>query len=149
MIRFLSMTPGRAAIAGLILALVAGTGCSDSTGPKTPAHVGVWDLLLVNNDALPGTVFQNSSGRIIIESGTLTLRDDLSYHETRNYRSVLTTGETSPFTANEDGIYSVVGSQITFTIPPNGSLAAVSFSGAVSGSNLSYIFERVAFQYQK
>ena len=135
-----------------VFAVLAGgtlLACSDSSGPKTPSYVGTYGLATVNSGGLPGIVFQNSAGRLVIVSGTMTLREDGSYHETRNYNVVLTSGATTPDTENEDGTYTVVGSQITFTIPASGTNAALSYTGAVSGGNLTYTYSGVSYAYVK
>jgi hypothetical protein len=125
--------------------------CSnDSTGPKIPEHVGTYGLALVNGGGLPATIFQNSAGRITIPSGSLVLRADGSYHETINLSTVFfASGVTENDVANEDGTYSVVGSQITFTIPPSGTASAFSYTGAVSGNNLTYTYNGRSYAYVK
>jgi hypothetical protein len=123
--------------------------CSDSTGPKTPSFVGVYGLATINNGGLPATIFQNSAGRIVISSAIMTLRQDNSYLETRNYATTLTTGGTTTSSISENGSYTVVGSQITFTIPPEGTTPGLSYTGAVSGRNLTYTFEGISYGYVK
>jgi hypothetical protein len=130
-------------------AFLVACGGSDSSGPKTPGYVGAYSLVGINGGGLPGTVFQNSAGRIVITGATMTLRADNSYLETRNYNTVLTSGATTPSSASENGSYAVVGTQLTFTIPASGTAAAFSYTGAVSGNTLSYTFEGISYQYQR
>jgi hypothetical protein len=133
----------------VFVTFMAGAACSDSSGPKLPAEVGTYTLATVNSGGLPAVVFQNSAGRIVILGATMLLREDKSYLETRNYNTVLTTGESSPTTITENGTYGVVGTQITFTIPASGSNAALSYTGAVSDGKLTYTYSGISYQYQK
>jgi hypothetical protein len=139
--------------AWLGLALLAGAlGCSggDSSGPKIAPEVGLYTLVTVNAGGLPAVILQNSVGRVMITSATMLVRDDKSYRETRNYQSVLTSGVTSGATTIvEDGQYSVVGTQMTFSIPANGSDPALSYTGAVSNGVLTYTYAGIAYRYQK
>lgn len=136
-----------AAVCALALAGVAS--CSDSSGPKVSAEVGEYQLALVNAGGLPAIVFSSAVGRITITSATLTLREDNSYREVRNYTTVYATGQITTSSVSEDGQYSVVGSQITFSIPENGELAGLSFVGALTSGVVEYTFEGVAYRYQK
>ncbi len=136
-----------AAIYALALAGIAS--CSDSSGPKIPEEVGEYQLALVNAGGLPAVVFSSAAGRITINSATMTLRDDKSYREVRNYTTVYTTGQVVTSSESEDGQYSLVGSQITFSIPATGQLSALSFVGALSKGVVEYTFDDVAYRYQK
>ena len=123
--------------------------CGDSSGPKVPAEVGVYQLALVNAGGLPAIVFESELGRITINSATMTLREDKSYREVRNYTTVFATGQVVPSSESEDGQYSVVGSQITFPIPASVQFPALSFVGALSNGVIEYTFDNVAYRYQK
>jgi hypothetical protein len=68
----------RLSLAILSLFIVACSG-SDSTGPKTPAYVGTYDLSSVNSGGLPGIIIPDSAGRLTITGGTMVLRADNSY----------------------------------------------------------------------
>ena len=119
-----------AVIYALTLAGIAS--CSDSSGPKVPAEVGIYQLALVNAGGLPAIVFSSAAGRITINSATMTLREDKSYREVRNYTTTYATGQVVTSSESEDGQYSIVGSQITFSIPETAKLAWLYFTGAVS-----------------
>lgn len=123
--------------------------CSDSSGPRIPAEVGEYQLALVNAGGLPAIVFSSAAGRITINSATMTLREDKSYREVRNYTTVYTTGLVVTSSESEDGQYSVVGSQITFSIPETGQLAGLSFTGALTKGVVEYTFDGIAYRYQK
>jgi hypothetical protein len=138
-------TPKVLAAAMLLLAI----GCkSDSTGPADTV-AGNYVLATVNAGGLPAIVFQNSAGRVVILTATMLLRDDKSYVETRNYSAILITGENAPTTEVENGNYSVVGTQITFSIPASGGNAAFSYTGAVAGGALTYTYGGISYRYQK
>lgn len=132
-----------------VLALAGIASCSDSSGPKVAAEVGEYGLALVNAGGLPAILFSSAVGRITITSATLILREDKSYRETRNYTTVYTTGQVVTSTESEDGQYSLVGPQITFSIPENGQLAGLSFVGALTNGVVEYTFDRIAYRYQK
>src|SRR5215213_2000127 len=136
-----------AVIYTLVLAGIAS--CSDSSGPKVPAEVGVYQLALVNAGGLPAIVFSSELGRITINSATMTLREDKSYREVRNYTTVYATGQVVPSSESENGQYSVVGSQITFSIPASVQFPALSFVGALSNGVIEYTFDEIAYRYQK
>ena len=123
--------------------------CGDSSGPKVPAEVGIYQLALVNAGGLPAIVFSSAAGRITINSATMTLREDKSYREVRNYTTTYATGQVVTSSESEDGQYSIVGSQITFSIPETAQLAGLSFTGAVSKGVVEYTFDEIAYRYQK
>jgi hypothetical protein len=132
----------------LVLAFVLAA-CSDATAPDPEAAaVGNYVLMSVNGGPLPALIFQNAAGRIDVISGALTLRADRSFTEARDIRT--TSGTTSRVdTARDNGGYSVTGTQITFTIPPTGSQAAISYTGAASNSEVAYTWNNVAYRYRK
>ena len=109
-------------------------------GPTSPSNnpVGSYSLSQVNGAALPQTYFQNSVGYVEVVSGTLVLRQDGSYTETRNNRAVYITGGTQSSSVVENGTYSITGTQVTFTIPASGGQSALSYTGAISGGAVTY-----------
>jgi len=136
-----------AAICALALAGIAS--CSDSSGPRVPDEVGVYQLALVNAGGLPAIVFSSAAGRITINSATMTLREDKSYREVRNYTTTYATGQVVTSSESEDGQYSIVGTQITFSIPETAQLAGLSFTGALTKGVVEYTFDGIAYRYQK
>jgi hypothetical protein len=133
--------------------LVIFTACGDSSGPdaRDPyADAAGTYVLTAANGVLPYTYFQNSAGRVEIYSATLVLRSDRSYTETINARTVFTSGAPSTTSSSiENGTYTVVGTQLTFTIPPSGGSAGFSYTGALSGRDLTYTYEGLAMRYTK
>lgn len=136
-----------AALAALLLAI----GCkSDSTAPSDTT-AGNYVLATVNGGGLPAIIGENSAGRLTINSGTMLLRDDKSYVNTRNFVVTLTTGEATPTTTIDPGNYAVVGTQITFTIPVSeiGGTVPFSYTGAVASGVLSYTYSGISYVYRK
>lgn len=140
----------------LLLALsslaFAACGGGDSTAPQNPnaAAVGNYTLTQVNSAPLPFTYVQNSTGRAEVTSGTMALRSDLSFTETLNRRVIYTNGTVEPINAEvTNGTFAIVGSQVTFTIPANGTDAALSFTGAYSNGVATYTWSGVSYRYQK
>lgn len=91
-----------------LLALIV-LACSDSpTEPGGKAHPGNLTLVQLNNSSLPTTVYVVDR----VTSGTMVLRDDLTYTETFNAIGQAGT----PITLVENGTYSSSDSRITFLI---------------------------------
>jgi hypothetical protein len=134
-----------------LFATTSACGGGDSTAPDPKAAVaGTYTLTQINGGNLPVTVFANTAGRIELTGGSLTLRSDGSYTESLAARTVYTSGAAPQTTTdNENGTFTVIGSQITFSIPPSGSSSGLSYTGAVSGGVLTYTYEGNAFRYQK
>lgn len=132
-----------------VLALAGTAACSDSSGPKVPVEVGEYQLAAVNAGGLPAIVYSSAAGQITITSASLILREDKSYREVRNYTTVYATGQTTTSSVSEDGQYSLIGTQITFSIPENAGLAGLSFVGALGSGVVEYTFEGIAYRYQK
>jgi hypothetical protein len=140
---------GFASAAIFALALAGFAGCSDSSAPKVSAEVGEYQLATVNAGRLPAVVFSSAAGRITITGATMILREDKSYRETRNYTTVYTTGQVVTSSVGEDGKYSLIGTQITFSIPENAEAAGLSFVGALENGVLEYTYDGIAYRYQK
>lgn len=138
----------RRILAAVLVMLVA---ACRGDGPTAPANqpTGTYALVQVNGTSLPTTFFQNSAGRAEFVSGTLVLRTDGSYTETRNTRLVFTLGGTENSTLVENGTYSITGSQVTFTIPASESQSAVSYTGALSNGTVTYTWNNIAYHYQR
>lgn len=134
------------------LVAVSITACGgDSTAPDPIAAVaGSYTLTQVNGATPPVTVFQNTAGRIEYISGTMTLRTDGSYTETSTLRTIYNSGAAPQVNSlNENGTFTVVGSTLTFSVPPSGGDSGFSYTGAVSGGALTYTYEGMARRYQK
>lgn len=129
---------------------LAACGGSDSTAPNpNAAAFGNYSLNQVNGSPPPVTIFSNSAGRIDVTGGSMSLRSDLSFSETRNFRLVYSDGTSESTPAVDNGTFSVTGSQITFTIPASGADPAFSYTGAVSGGVVTYTYNGASYRYQK
>jgi hypothetical protein len=133
----------------IVLGVAACGGDASGPGESDPyAQAAGSYALTTANGQLPYTYFQNSAGRAEIWGGTLVLRADRSYTETLNTRAVFTSGAPSQTSnAVENGTYTIVGTQITFTIPPSGGNAGLSYTGALSNRTLTYTYEGIAMSY--
>jgi hypothetical protein len=134
-----------------LLATVALVGCSDDDDGVTPTNVtGTYNLALVNGAAPPGTTeLTAGGGRVEISSGTFVLRDNKTYTETINTRTVPATGTATTNTQTENGSYSLNGSTIIFTLPATATEPAFSYEGTVSGNTLTYVFAGTSITYTK
>ena len=136
-----------------LLATAALVGCSDDDddGGTTPTDAaGTYTMTLVNGAALPGTTeIIAGGGRVEISSGTFVLRDNKTYTETINTRTVPATGAATTNTQTENGSYAINGSTIIFTLPATSSEAAFSYEGTISGNTLTYVFAGTAITYTK
>lgn len=135
----------------LVLATAFAIVACGGDGPTSPSNqpAGSYSLIQVNGASLPATFFQNSAGHVEVVSGTLVLRPDGSYTETRNNRLVYVSGATESTSLVENGTYAITGTQVTFTIPASGSQGALSYTGAISGGSVTYTWNNIAYRYSK
>jgi hypothetical protein len=129
-------------------------GCSDDDdddGPLTPSNVeGTYTLTAVNGAAPPGTTeFIAGGGRVEITSGTFVLRDNRTYTETINTRTVPASGAATTNTQTENGSYQMNGSTIVFTLAATSTEPAFSYEGTISGNTLTYVFAGTGITYTK
>ena len=134
----------------LLLALIVPlAACGDSSGPSEPRYDGTYNMVQVNNQGVPVTIQQSTSGRIEITGGTLVLRPDFSYQETINLRGIPASGAPITDRIIENGTYTVVGNTITFTVPASAGERAFSYTGAISGNTVTYTSGGISFVYRK
>jgi hypothetical protein len=144
----------RRLLGSVLLATVALIGCSDDDdddGGTTPTNVtGTYNLTLVNGAAPPGTTsFPAGGGRIEITSATMVLRENQTYTETINARTVPASGTATTSTQTENGSYAIYGNTIVFTLPATTSTPAFSYDGTITGNTLTYVFAGTAITYTK
>jgi hypothetical protein len=122
-VRFATMAMTAAAIA-----LMAACG-GDSTGPKTANLTGVYNLTTVNGASLPYTVPHTGVNVGVVQDAVITLGADSTYLVTGD--GTLNGSERALFT--DGGVYSVSGSQVTFTsIVVEGEQYTANVTGATS-----------------
>jgi hypothetical protein len=128
----------------MVLLLATASACGDSTGPSGSV-AGTYTLRRMDGSTMPALYFQNIAGRIDILSGSLVLRADKSYTQTRVIRlTYYPSGDTETSTSTYDsGIYEVVGTQITF------SGAGDSYIGAVAGRAVSYTYDAHSWRFER
>lgn len=147
------LTNSRRLLGSVLFASAALVGCSDDDdgGSTTPTNVaGTYTLTLVNGAALPGTTeIIAGGGRVEITGGTFVLRDNKTYTETLNTRTVAAGGGATTSTQTENGSYALNGSTVIFTLPATASEPAFSYEGTISGSTLTYVFAGTAITYAK
>ncbi len=119
--------------------------CGDPAGPGGVA--GEYALTVVNDTLpIPTPYFTNAHGVIEWVSGTLSLRADGSFTETRAERTtVFADGSTSDAEWITSGTYSVHGTEIRFLIFPDGQY----FTGRLDTAALTFDRTGVRFRYDR
>jgi hypothetical protein len=124
----------RAGVAGLAAALlwVPLAACDDPTGSVPAAAVGTYSLSSVNGLAVPARVTDTPDLKVDILSGTLLVRANGSYRETRES---LVTEPDGPRTASffAEGTLNVSGSSLEVRERLGGT-----YAGSYAGTTLSY-----------
>ena len=136
-----------------VLTLVMGaSACAgpDSSGPKTSSYAGVYELTTYDKNALPFVAFQNDVAKLTITDGTLTLREENRWAETKS-SSVFefASGDLTLQSAADSGIFQIVGSQITFTNISPDKTSSFSYTGTVSADGVGYTYNGISLQYRK
>jgi hypothetical protein len=135
----------------LLSALVLlGCGGSDSEplglGPTDTNVAGSYALTSSNGRPLPVVAFVTSDEEWDMTSDTFVIAGDNTWNETTNYLvTSLSTGSTRTTSSQSVGTYSIANAQINFTITQG----KQTFSGSVTGSYLSVLFNGGHFIYQK
>jgi hypothetical protein len=146
------LTTPRRLLGIALLATGVLAGCDDDDDPTDPGAdaPGTYQLTLVNGDSPPATVeILAGGGRIEITGGTFVIRDDGTYTETINTRTVQAGGASVTDTQSESGTYITNGETIMFTIAGTATEAPFSYEGTISGGTLSYTFLGTAVVYQR
>ena len=128
----------RNAVVASALAIVAGTGCSDSVGPD--GFAGRYDLDRYEGQALPAIALETSAGRSIVVAERITLGDNGTGLIERTLRTVQyqpSIDETFP--VRSVVTFKVVADriEITYVCPPNADcIAGPHLVGERSGNSL-------------
>ena len=145
----------RIPILATVLALTACGGGHDVTAPSAPPDpnttaAGVYILVQVNDIPLNKGRALDAQGDTIFTYDTLTLRTDRSYRDAATLQVHFLSGAWSPpSTGYENGSFSVVGSQITFTSQPSDGSQPFSYSGGIGPTSLSYTIDAVSYTYAR
>ena len=139
----------RAGAAGLAAALLWAplAACEDPTGSVPAEAVGTYSLSSVNGMALPVRITDTPDLMVDVLSGTLLVRANGSYRETRESR---VTEPDGPRTASSftEGILRVSGSSLEVRERQGGT-----YAGSYAGTTLSYSIPAgaasVTFTYEK
>ena len=97
----------------VVAALVAATGCRDSTSPVPAELVGHYELQSVNGDTLP-TLFTESGGeRYTVDVGRMSLRADHGFEQALYFT---VTGGSQPTAIRQaSGSFEASGDHVAFT----------------------------------
>lgn len=137
-----------AAAVGFAIALAC-NGDGGSEPDRLHEHVGEYALTHIGLNAVPATVFHNSTQRVEVTHGLMVLHEDRSYTETLNLTTTLSGHSPTVSTVVENGTYRTSGTQVTFTIPPQGGNASFSYTGAIGGGAIAYVADGTSFRFRK
>ena len=139
--------------AALLVSALVVLGCSsDNSDPLTlpitdTNVVGSYALTSSNGRSLPYTVLLTADEQWVITSDQFVIAADNTWSETTNYLiTALSTGGTRTSSTQASGGYAISSGQINFTMTTGGTK---SFTGSVTGSILSLLFDGGHFLYSK
>ena len=107
--------------------------CSSGSTSPTPDFSGTYVLATIDGSPLPVTTAIDGNTRYAAQSGNTILRTDGSFtknHFTAVYNSANVLTQIVPYVYN--GMYSVVGTHITFNYPANATEGATSVDGEIA-----------------
>lgn len=130
--------------------VVLGCGGSDSQpltlGPTDANVAGTYALTSSNGRPLPLVAFVTAEEEWDMASDQFIIGADGTWSETTNYIvTTLSTGATRTTASQSVGTYAIANAQINFTITQG----AIQFTGSVSGTYLSVLFNGGHFIYQR
>ena len=132
------MRPSRVLVA--FAAIFALAGCSDSNAPDT-SHIGLYQMVSVDGDPLPATVFDARNNMLQVTEGSLALEANNSFVESvalvQTIDGVVGPGESLSCA----GHYTRRGNTVTMTSPETDSCAGGSVTGTLSGSTVTVDYD--------
>ena len=139
----------RSAIVSAVAIATLIVGCNDpASGPLQKQEVGEYGLQTVNGLTLPYLSNQNQTFKAEITGGSLELRNDGSFTETRTSR--ITQGSSiNPLEAVTSGTYTKNGTQIVFTISGGAGSQAITYLGVLSTNSVAVTSGGIVFVYNK
>ena len=135
----------------LLVSVLAVLGCgSDSQsitlGPTDANVAGTYSLTSSNGRPLPVIAFVTVDEEWDMTSDQFVIGADNTWSETTNYIvTTLATGATRSTSSQSVGTYAIANAQINFTITQG----SITFTGSVSGTYLSVLFNGGHFIYQR
>jgi len=135
----------------LLVSVLVVLGCgSDSQpltlGPTDSNVAGTYNLTSSNGRPLPLVAFVTADEEWDMTSDQFIIGADGTWTETTNYVvTTLATGATRTTASQSVGTYAIANAQINFIITQG----AITFTGSVSGTFLSVLFNGGHFIYQK
>ena len=132
-------------VAGLALAALGFSACSDSTSPNATAFVGVYALSSLNGTTPPVVVAEDAvNGRLEVTGGTITLNSDMTFSDRTDFRITDPNGAISTDFDLASGTYTTSGNTVTLT--PTGDAP---YSLVLNGSTLTQTAGTFTFVYSK
>ena len=127
-------------IVALAAATIAFAACSDSNAPDM-SHVGLYEMVSVDGDPLPVTVYDLPNDMLQVTEGSLTLKANNSFVESVTLVQTIdgVVGPGEPLTCA--GHYTRRGNTVTMTSPETDSCAGGSVTGTLSGSTLTVDYD--------
>jgi len=134
-------------LSALVLLACGGSDSAPLTLAPTDSNVaGTYNLTSSNGRPLPLVAFVTTDEEWDMLSDQFVINADGTWNETTNYAvTALATAATRDTSSQSVGTYAIANSQINFTITPG----SVTFTGSVSGTYLSVLFNGGHFIYQK
>ncbi len=138
----------RSGLVSALVALCVITACSEATGTKSPAISGTYALVSVNGAPVPVVTSETSGFRAEVLSGTLVIRTNETWTETRQGRVTLS-GVTSNIEAVTSGTYTNSAGQLVLTIPPSGGMGAITMQGTFADNAVTFTTQGSAFRFTR
>ena len=129
----------------IAVVVAAAIGCSDSSGPKqvVMAEAGTYTLTAVNGEPLPAIVLQTDQLTGEIVSGSIVIRSDSTFTETREAR-ITSGGVVSPTNGTTNGTFSISAGTATFRVPGS---TPITYTGTFSSGTLTATVQGTVLKY--
>ncbi|HJU72752.1 MAG TPA: hypothetical protein VJ717_03330 [Gemmatimonadaceae bacterium] len=136
----------RQSMLALTLALLAGCGDDDSTGPDE-GIAGVYTLLTINGQQLPVVVQQQGSDRAEITQGSVTINENGTFTDVTQVRFTIS-GQVSNDTETASGTWTRTGSTLQFspTSPSGSTPYTMTWDG---DDRLTQVFQGFTLVYER
>jgi hypothetical protein len=122
-------------------------GCGDSSGPKqiAVAEAGTYTLVAVNDMPLPAVVLETSTLVGEILSGTIVIRADSTFTETRQAR-ITSNGVASTTNGTTNGTFSISAGTATFRVSGT---TPTTYTGSFGPGTLTATVQGTVLKYQR
>ena len=138
-----------AAVAALAAALIAATGCGSDSNAPDRSHVGLYDMVSIDGDPLPATIFDTPGYTIQVTQGSLALNANNSFVESMTIIETVD-GTQGPFESVSClGSYTRSGSTITLTTPETDSCIGQRVTGTLSGRTVTVDYDGTTIVFSR